>query len=175
MTASRRKTIVLLPDRLVTGARPGQTAQGLILSALHGLGSFCEQRGDHHPADPGQGSEDGGVALLSILPRLGVLRPGQAVSQSVELVLGFGDLAIDQFEALGEELGYEPVAAAMVPAATVRRRLPQNRQDLTGVEAANAVPLQQTTYGVLARALGLVRGWHQGARARGTSWRRYRR
>ena len=46
------------------GRDAGEAAQGVLVSALQGLGSLGEQRGEDDPADAWQGAEDRHVMLL---------------------------------------------------------------------------------------------------------------
>uniref|UniRef100_UPI001953FC53 hypothetical protein n=1 Tax=Stenotrophomonas maltophilia TaxID=40324 RepID=UPI001953FC53 len=55
-------------------------AQGVVISRLEGLMSLREQRGEDDPSHPRQGAQDCRVALLGILPRLG-LRSGKLLDR----------------------------------------------------------------------------------------------
>ena len=65
-----------------------------------------EQRGEDNPSHTRQGAQDCHVALLGILPRLG-LRAGKLFDQAVDPPRDSLDLAIDQIEALshGRDVG----------------------------------------------------------------------
>src|SRR5215469_9078241 len=80
----------------------GQGAQGVIISPAQRLGSFGEKRGEDDPTDTWQGSQDGDVALLGLLPRRFVVvvldQPG---AQAVKLSVRLPYLPVHQLEALG--------------------------------------------------------------------------
>lgn len=89
----------------------------MIVSALQGIGCFCEQRGEDDPSDARQGSQDRHVALLSALPLLGTLVASQFLGKRVELGVCPGDLSVDDIQARRNRLEMA-VAALTVPRAT---------------------------------------------------------
>ena len=93
-------------DPALTGAfgdrrDAGQTSQCMIISALQGIGCFCEQRGEDDPSDARQGSQDRHVALLILLPRVSIFISGELACEMVDPGIRAGNLAIDEIEAQG--------------------------------------------------------------------------
>ena len=86
-----------LPERLVTGATPGQASQGLIVSSSQSVMRFCEQRGEDDPADAGKRAQDLHVTLPLRSRRIvrGRRRSGQCCRQPIDLPIRSGQLLAD--------------------------------------------------------------------------------
>ncbi|KPL51899.1 hypothetical protein ABB55_06390 [Prosthecomicrobium hirschii] len=137
---------------------PAQAAQRVIISALQGLPGFCQQRGEDDPSDARQGSEDRHVTLRPallhlVLPRFAGLgirsRLRHAFGQAVEPGLGFGILAVDQIEPLGEglDMGDGGLGCAR---CDQNGGTAQPLEHVRSCEAADAVALEQSGDGLLA-------------------------
>ena len=83
------------------GSDAHQGSQGVIVSPLQGLASFCQQRDEVGPPDSRQGGEDDHVTL-HVLSRLGFPSVAEFVGQGIELPDGVGDLAVDEPDAVEE-------------------------------------------------------------------------
>jgi uncharacterized iron-regulated protein len=73
-----------------------QAAQRVVISALQGIGCFCEQRGEDDSADARQGSQDRHVTLLSLVSVLGNFLFRQLAGERVELGLRLRYLPVDE-------------------------------------------------------------------------------
>src|SRR5215472_18549166 len=74
-----------------------QCAQSMVVSPLQGIPCLCEQRGEDDHAVSWHGCEDRRVALLTHLPRVGLLvglfhRLGKARTQDLQLPMGAFEL-----------------------------------------------------------------------------------
>src|SRR5512146_312015 len=136
-----------------------KAAQGVIISALQGIRSLCQQRGEDDPPDSRQGGEDVGVTLLW-LPRLSLFGGAERGGQAVDLSMSVADLAIDQTDAIDQR---QDVSAGGFGSAIGDGDglLAQDVEKLGGVEAADTVALEDFRDCSFADALGFVRGGHR--------------
>src|SRR6516162_7901924 len=112
-----------------------QCPQSMVVSPLQGIPCLCEQRGEDDPAVSWHGCEDRHVALLTHLPRVGLLvglfdRLGKARAQDLQLPMGAFELLVDEPQARNQ-------------CANVRRR---------SVDAPNAMVLENLLHRRLAHA-----------------------
>ena len=135
-----------------------QASQGMIVSPLQGIEGLCEQRGENDPTDSWQGCEDRHVALLRVLPRLGI--HGEPLGEPIEATVGLAELPVDQGEARDDSLDVSRCRLDG-PGGNHDRRHTQVIEDGGGVDPPDTVALQQLGNGALAYPAGLVRGRHQ--------------
>ena len=93
------KITAVATDRPVCARLSADAPAGLLAASY--TTSRDTTRGEDNPSHPRQGAQDCRVALLGILPRLG-LRSGELFDQAVDPPRDGLDLAIDQGEALGD-------------------------------------------------------------------------
>ena len=118
----------------------GQTAQRGVIPSLQGVESFCEQRGEDDPSHSRQGCEDFHVMLLP-LPRPGLLRRNEPGGQGIELAMRFLELLVDS-RIRAMSVVTCALAASIVPAATCTGGLRNTCQDVRGIEAPDAIALE---------------------------------
>ena len=119
---------------------PCQTAQGGVISSLQSIEGFCEQRGEDDPSHSRQGCEDLHVMLLSLSWPV-LLRRNEPGGQSIELAMRLPELVIDEPDARGERLDMRGCGLGC-SGGDLHRRLAQHVQDMRGVEASDAIALQ---------------------------------
>src|SRR5208282_3315229 len=119
---------------------PCQTAQGGVISSLQSIQGFCEQRGEDDPSHSRQGCEDLHVMLLSLSWPV-LLRRNEPGGQSIELAMRLPELVIDEPDARGERLDMRGCGLGC-SSGDLHWRLAQHVQDMRGVEASDAIALQ---------------------------------
>jgi hypothetical protein len=135
----------------------GQGAQGVVISRLDGLMSLHEQRGEDNPSHPRQGAQDCRVALLGILPGLG-LRSGKLFDQAVDPPRDGLDLVIDQVEALrnGRDVDAGRIGRSW---RDCQRRPTQDGQGIVRSDSSDTMGCQHPRDFGLGQAHGFGRGW----------------
>ena len=129
---------------LSDGSDACQASQGVIVSPLQGISGICQQRGEDSRSDSWRGGEDVDVTLLW-LPRLGLLVVAELCGEAIECLVSIADLAVDQANAVDQ--GGDVSAGGLGRAVgDGDRLLAQDVEGLCGVEAADAVALEGSSW-----------------------------
>ena len=132
----------------------GQIAQRGVVAPFEAIPSLCEQRGEDNPSNSRQGCEDFHVMLL-LLPRPGLLCWDELGCESVQLAICFFGLAVYKADARNKRLDMSAGRFNRSP-GNLHSRFAQDIQNMGGVEAPDAVALQQVGDRPLADARGLA-------------------
>ncbi len=119
---------------------PCQTAQGGVISSLQSIEGFSEQRGKDDPSHSRQGCEDRHVMLLP-LSQPGLLRRNEPGSEGIKLAMRLPELLVDEPDARDERRDMRACGLGC-SSGDLHRRLAQHVQDMRGVEAPDAIALQ---------------------------------
>ena len=143
-----------LAGLLGDGRDSGQTAQSGVVAPLQAIPSLCEQRGEDNPSNSRQGCKDFHVMLL-LPPRPGILCWDEPGWQGVQPAMSLFDLPVHKADARHERLDMGAGRFNRSP-CNLHSRFAQDIQNMGGVEAPDAVALQQLGYRPLADARGLA-------------------
>ena len=117
-----------------------QASQGVVISPSQRIRGFCEQRGEDDPSNAWQGCEDLHVMLLR-LPRSGLFRRNEPGGQSIELAMRLLELLVQEPDVRNERRDVRACGLSC-SCGDLHRRLAQHVQDERGIQAPDAITLQ---------------------------------